>query len=93
MIMPKRIQRRRKKGWKKPPNTINISRPGKWGNPFVIGVHGTRKEVIDKFTKEIAYKHVVEIRNELKGKDLMCWCPLDQLCHGDILLKIANGDQ
>ncbi len=28
---------------------------------------------------------------ELKGKDLACWCPLDQPCHADVLLKLANG--
>jgi len=28
---------------------------------------------------------------ELAGKDLMCWCPLDQPCHADVLLELANG--
>ena len=27
---------------------------------------------------------------ELRGKDLACWCPLDQPCHADILLRLAN---
>lgn len=31
-----------------------------------------------------------EIRAELRGKDLMCFCPLDQPCHADVLLEIAN---
>lgn len=31
------------------------------------------------------------IRDELHGKDLVCWCPLDQPCHADVLLEIANG--
>ena len=25
------------------------------------------------------------------GRDLCCWCPLDQPCHADVLLEIANG--
>lgn len=29
--------------------------------------------------------------SELRGKDLACWCPLDQPCHADVLLEIANG--
>lgn len=30
----------------------------------------------------------------LRGKDLMCWCPLDQPCHADVLLDLANsGDR
>ena len=32
--MPKRIQRKRVKGWKMPPNTVSVTRPGRWGNPF-----------------------------------------------------------
>lgn len=39
------------------------------------------------------YQHkpmVKEIRDQLAGKDLMCWCPLDQPCHADMLLEIAN---
>jgi len=31
---PQRIQRKRTKGWKMPPNTVSVTRPGKWGNPF-----------------------------------------------------------
>ena len=34
--MPKRIQRSRRKGWRMPPNTVNVARPSKWGNPFVV---------------------------------------------------------
>jgi len=30
-------------------------------------------------------------RRELKGLDLGCYCDLDQPCHADILLRIANG--
>lgn len=34
---------------------------------------------------------VDEIRAELAGRDLVCWCPLDQPCHADVLLELANG--
>ncbi len=27
----------------------------------------------------------------LRGKNLACWCPLDQPCHADVLLEIANS--
>ena len=33
-----------------------------------------------------------EIRQELSGKDLMCWCPPELPCHADVLLEIANGE-
>ena len=26
----------------------------------------------------------------LRGKNLACWCPLDQPCHADVLLDLAN---
>ncbi len=29
--------------------------------------------------------------NPLRGKDLACWCPLDQPCHADVLLELANA--
>jgi hypothetical protein len=31
---PYRLQRRRAKSWRMPPNTISVTRPGRWGNPF-----------------------------------------------------------
>jgi hypothetical protein len=29
-------------------------------------------------------------RSDLAGHDLACWCPLDQPCHADVLLELAN---
>lgn len=34
-----------------------------------------------------------DIKAELAGHDLACWCPLDQACHADVLLKLANRDR
>lgn len=36
--MPKRIQRKRSKGWRAPVGAINCTRPGKYGNPFKVGM-------------------------------------------------------
>jgi hypothetical protein len=33
-----------------------------------------------------------EIRRELAGRNLACWCKPDQPCHADVLLKLANAD-
>lgn len=38
------------------------------------------------------YPSVEEIRAELAGKDLVCWCYPTHPCHADVLLEIANGD-
>ena len=37
MEMPKRLQRKRTKGWKLPANAVYVGRPTKWGNPFKLG--------------------------------------------------------
>lgn len=31
--------------------------------------------------------------DDLTGMNLGCWCPLDQPCHADVLLEIANWDE
>lgn len=36
-------------------------------------------------------EYVLAFAYELAGLDLACWCPLDQPCHADVLLEIANG--
>jgi hypothetical protein len=36
-MKPKRIQRKRTKGWRMPPGAVSVCRPGKHGNPFRIG--------------------------------------------------------
>lgn len=92
MIQPVRIQRSRKKGWVKPDNTVDVSRQSSWGNPYVIGKDGTREEVIERFRKDIAEPMAGVIKNELAGKNLMCWCKLDEPCHADVLLEIANHE-
>ncbi len=70
---------------------VRIDRKTKWGNPFVIGKHGTREEVIAKYEAWLRSKPdlMLAVKLELAGKDLLCWCaPLP--CHGDVLLRIAN---
>ena len=39
-MTPRRIQLRRTKGWRMPPNTVRVSRPSKWGNPYRVGQRG-----------------------------------------------------
>src|SRR5690606_13388964 len=31
--------------------------------------------------------------SSLRGKNLACWCALDQPCHADVLLRLANRKQ
>ena len=55
-MIPVRTQRRRVKGWRMPPNTVSVTRPGRWGNPFVVGSDGvpTAEVAVDLFRRDIA---------------------------------------
>ena len=33
---------------------------------------------------------VDDVKRELRGRDLACYCPLDEPCHADVLLAVAN---
>ena len=37
------------------------------------------------------YPHIKDVHS-LAGHDLACWCPLDQPCHADVLLELANRE-
>jgi len=71
---------------------VYIGRPSKFGNPFVIGQHGDRAQVIKRFEEWLlAQPKLVEAaKQELRGKNLVCWCA-PQACHGDVLMRIANS--
>lgn len=104
---PIRIQLRRTKGWRMPANTVSVARPTKWGNPYKVAPafegDGFR---FPEVTPELAvqcYRERYEAAlrqwestriamEELRGKNLACWCPLDSPCHADVLLELANRD-
>lgn len=104
--MPKRIQRKRTAGWKMPKNAVYVGRPTKWGNPYklitdprdrcgalgwLFGVADTPRHAVIFFESYIRKEGLqAKVRKELRGKNLACWCRLDQPCHADVLLRIAN---
>jgi len=81
---------------------VDIGRPTKWGNRFIVGVDGPRGLCIRMFERSIQNNPVFreEIKKELSGKTLACYCaslkglgvddPL--VCHGQIYLKTIRGD-
>ena len=101
LASPRRIQLSRKAGWKMPPNTAKVSRPTKWGNPYKIGetlYHaGTMFQVNAKKACELYATWIgnqiesgrLDVK-ELRGKNLACFCPPNQPCHADVLLRLAN---
>lgn len=46
---PIRVQLKRAKGWRMPPNTVSVARPGPWGNPFIVGRDGTRARCVELY--------------------------------------------
>jgi hypothetical protein len=46
---PIRVQLRRTKGWRMPPNTVKVDRTTKWGNPFKVGEDGTARDCVELF--------------------------------------------
>jgi hypothetical protein len=83
-LMAQRIQRRRTKGWRMPPGAVYVGRPTRWGNPF-RGAEAVPQYAAWFPTSGLDYR-------ELRGRSLVCWCPLSQACHADILLQIANQE-
>lgn len=74
-----------------PKDAVYVGRPSKWGNPFVLGSDGNREEVI-RLYKNYLFENpelIAQAQEELKGKDLVCWCS-PAACHADVLLTIAN---
>lgn len=87
-----RIQRKRTKGWRAPENSIYVGRPTKWGNPWtVIPERRDAQTAVDLY-REYALRELNrdEIGKELAGKVLLCWCAVDEPCHADVLVELAN---
>lgn len=103
-MKPQRIQLSRKAGFdlqkvSKELNglrAINCARPARFGNPVKVGPGETNhfavsffRDIVREgktfpFTKE-------NIRKELWGYNLACWCKPEEECHCDVLLEVANG--
>jgi hypothetical protein len=103
--MPTRIQLSRKKGWRKPAGAVVVSRPTRYGNPYDWRIHG-QQEAVNLYRQWVTGPHAQPIRcgtvsyrppapatlAAITGRDLACWCPLDQPCHADVLLELANDE-
>lgn len=65
-MTPQRIQRKRTRGWKIPPNTISVTRPGKYGNIFEIG-----KQVPREFERMYCYPTFASCPDYLDNLDYL----------------------
>jgi hypothetical protein len=80
------------------PYDVYIGRPSMYGNPYshlkdsaAKFMVATREEAIAKYEAWLRARPemVSRVKEELKGKVLGCWC-WPKLCHGEVLVKIAN---
>lgn len=82
---------------------VKVARPGKWGNPAKVGELGctTATSAVNAYRRWLTKgpasllsfrdpPRITEIVEQLRGKNLACFCRLDQPCHADVLLQIAN---
>jgi hypothetical protein len=115
-VVPERIQSRRIAGWRKPPHTIYVGRPTMWGNRWKVGTwSNTLGRNVATVEEAIALYGEVGwpeghmrgwLRENLAGRNLMCWCRLCDVhaagkrlgvvcsdcapCHADWLLNVVN---
>jgi hypothetical protein len=90
--MAERYQRSRRKGARLPANVVVVTRPTKWGNPHPLTLG--RPEAVRRYREDLLGGRlgvtVEDVRRELHGRDLACYCPLAEPCHADVLLAVAN---
>ena len=60
-MKPQRIQLRRAKDWRMPPNTMSVARPTQWGNPWRVGRDGDAAYCVEQY------------RRCLTGKPVQAW--------------------
>lgn len=91
-LQPK-VWNKRKGSPKAPKGAIYVGRPSKWGNPFVLNDESYREEVLAQYEEWLMSKPelIAEVKRELKGKHLLCWCA-PRMCHADVLLRVANEE-
>jgi len=105
MPKPVRLQLSRAKGFdlqaaslkRNGRKAVVVSRPGRWGNPWKVGDGLSSEDTVAHYRAALLGGRldvtVKEVRADLGGRNLACWCPLSAPCHGDILLAIANEER
>lgn len=113
----KRVQRKRTKGFRLPPNTKCINRGTDWGNPYrvkqskakskwyvvnpfnvVLIIRDTKEEALE----ECLYMYRAYVHRRINNgtlqlsdfdgyENIACFCPTDQPCHGDEIIKLLNN--
>lgn len=85
-----------------PVGSIYVGRPSQWGNPARIGAWYKYQFVENRLLAVSLFyercKETALLDGEAFGiwllplvdRDLCCWCPVGEICHGDILIYLAK---
>lgn len=110
-----RVLNIRDTGYKIPQGAVYVGRAmpryglssSKWGNPYrVQGYGGSLRQAAHRTAVKLYREYLLNhpelaqaARQELRGKDLVCWChtwdgqgPNPNFCHADVLLELANRE-
>lgn len=67
---------------------------GRLGNPFHIARNRSRAQAVRAFERWVKTKpDLMAYIKTLRGKDIGCHCGPRQLCHGDVVLRLANAPE
>ena len=102
---PVRLQRSARHG-RLLEQAVFVGQGSKWANPFKKPDTDALRGEPDveaayqrggwrEAAKLLYREHLIEERldpHELRGKNLICTCKLDEPCHADVLLELANSD-
>jgi len=91
---PQRIKRYRGKPFSLP-HTKAVDRTSRWGNPYKVTKTlpadlAVRMYRVDLLEGDLPFT-VEDVRRELAGWNLACYCDLGEPCHGDFLLEVADA--
>ena len=85
---------------------VYVGRPTKWGNPYRVDERAAEKMqdwyacscasvAVIQFRDDLEQGRlavaVEDVKRELRGKNLACWCTIGDSCHADILLELTNA--
>lgn len=100
VVKPLRIQRQRTRGWSGEEAAGNglpikyVNRPLRYGNPHRVEAWG-HADATAMFERDLMADALPfsceEIRRDFRGKNVGCFCGLDEPCHGNVILRIANS--
>lgn len=101
-MIPQRHQRKRTKGYRLPDGVVCVTRPGKWGNPYPTAAEF--ECIFERLWSSVHHSHalpemdasrnkvlkMIQCLEQLRGKDLACFCKVGDPCHADVLIQFAN---